>query len=233
MIKTQKLFFTIFSLSCIGVLMCSEAISQKMFSPEGNMLKKYVYHNASKHWNHYVTKLLHNSLEIHLSKYNKPCNKTALTRCLISLVQSVKKLVFRSRNIKYLSFYWKTSRTILEPVKTHRFSWISDPATGLLGKGIASVYFNLHSYLHLNLTFHYIYFSSNTFSKCSFGKITVSSNDFTMTPKNINRFQYCGIVPSFILYLSSNKVRILMWIPLVISVISGLNQNRLTELCYN
>ena len=211
MIPFQKLFCAILALSCIDLLMRSEGVSQEILSPEGNMLTKYVYNNASKHWNHYVRKRLHNSLERHLSNYNKPCNKTSLTRCLISLVQSVRKLVFRSRNVQYLSFYWVNSRTGIEPLKTHRFSWISDPATGLLGKGIASVYFNLHSYLHLNVTFHYIYFSSNTFSKCSFGKVTVSIGDMTMTPKNINKFQYCGIVPSFILYLSSNKVRILMW----------------------
>ena len=192
MIKTQKLFCAIFALSCIDLLMSSGAVSKKILSPEGNILKEYVYNNASKHWNHYVRKLLHNSLEKHLSKYNKPCNKTPLTRCLISLVQSVRKLVFMSENIKYLSFYWVNSRTVLEPLRTHGFSWIS------------------HSYLYLNVTFYYIYFSSNTFSKCSFGKITVSSGDFIKKPKNFNNFQYCGIIPSFNLYLSSNKVKIFM-----------------------
>ena len=210
MISTKKLLFTIFVLGCIGLLMSSERVSKKNVSLKGNMFIKYVYNNASKHWNHYVRKLLYNSLEMHLSTCNKPCHKTPLTRCLISLVPSVKKLVFRSRNIKYLSFYWNNSKTVFEPLKTYIYSCISDPLTGIRGLGHASVYFHLNSYLHLNVTFHYIYFSSNTFSKCSFGKIIVRSGDFIKEPKNFNKFQYCGIVPSFIFYLSSNKVKMYM-----------------------
>ena len=235
MISTKKLFFTTLGLVYIDLLMSSTGESKKILSPGGNMFKKYVYNNASKYWNHYVRKLLYNSLEIHLPKYNNPvvfirkyispfsgevvnitqykyhrCDKSHLT-CLVYLVQSAKKLVISSRHIKEL--YVGNSKTLIEPLKMRSFAWTSVPYGVIVGiryQGLAYSYFNLHSYFHLNVTFHYIYFSSNTFFKCSFGKITVSSGDFIKGPKNINKFKYCGIVSSFTLYLSSNKVQIYM-----------------------
>ena len=56
---------------------------------------------------------------------------------------------------------------------------------------------------------HYIYFSSNSFFKCYFGKIIVKN--FVRYEK-INRFsfKYCGIVPSFILYPPSHTLAIVV-----------------------
>ena len=68
-------------------------------------------------------------------------------------------------------------------------------------------HFILHSHLHLNMTFDYIYFSSNTFLKCYTVKISVLSFIHS-TKKSHYSFTYCGIVPSFTLYPSSNKVTI-------------------------
>ena len=67
------------------------------------------------------------------------------------------------------------------------------------------------------MTFHYIYFSSNTFFKCSFGELIVWNGELNMgyvhhRVENMSRFQYCGIVPSFKLYLSSNKVTVEIYV---------------------
>ena len=105
-----------------------------------------------------------------------------------------------------LVFYWVYSRTLLEPSKTHMFMWTPEPITGLQGRGHASVNLNLHPHFHLNMTFHFIYFSANTFKKCYFGSLWVGGmSKCTIVP---TIFRYCGIVPSFTLYLSSNKIKL-------------------------
>ena len=68
-------------------------------------------------------------------------------------------------------------------------------------------HFILYSNLHLNMTFNYIYFSANTFLKCYFARLRVLSFVHN-TNKNPYSFTYCGIVPFFTLYPSSNKVTI-------------------------
>ena len=95
------------------------------------------------------------------------------------------------------------SITLRQPLKTHRIE--------LDDVGQVFVHFHLHPKLHLNMTFHYIYYLSNTFLKYSFGDLTVWKGEMNMgnvhqAVENISRFQYCGIIPSFKLYLSSNKV---------------------------
>ena len=212
------MFYALFALYCFGHLMISEGgISNKPLSLEERMLKKNVFTNASKHWHHYVRKLLHSLLEIHLPNYYKhnyfvlpnqhhPYDKNLL-KCLQDMVQFVMKFVDGSQKVKRLLFYWVYSRILLKPSKTHMFIWTPSPITGTRGRGHALVYLNLHPHFHLNITFHFIYFSANTFNKCFFGSLLVSDI------KGISKcriastiFRYCGIVPSFTLYLSSNKI---------------------------
>ena len=193
-------------------MMTEGLMSKKPLSLEGTMLINYVFTNASKHWNNYVRKILHSSLEIHLPNYYKhkhsvlpkqyhPYDKNLL-KYLQYLVQSVKKFVVDSQKVKRLFFYWVSSRTVLQPLKTHMFMWTPLPIPGIDFRRDASVYLNLHTHFHLNMTFHHIYFSANTFDKCSLGSLSLRS-----TKEKSTIFLYCGIVPSFILYLSFSKIK--------------------------
>ena len=66
------MFYALVALYCFGHLMISEGgISSKPLSLEEIMLRKYVFTNASKHWHHYVRKLLHSLLEMYLPSYYK------------------------------------------------------------------------------------------------------------------------------------------------------------------
>ena len=157
---------------------------------------------------HYVRRLLYNSLEIYFSKSNQYhlCEETVLNS-LNYLVKSLRKIVVMSKQVKQMWFHLKIFMifnpiTLLEPLKTHSIG---------LAAGQFSVHFHLHPNLHLNMTFHYIYFSSNTFFKCCFGELIVWNGEFNKgyvhhRVVNISRFQYCGIFPSFKIYLSSRKV---------------------------
>ena len=206
------------ALCCLGSLMITlegtTGTAGHIFeSMESRLFRKYVFTNASKHWNHYVRKLLYNSLEIDFSKSNQYhlCDETLLNG-LNYLVQSSGKIVVLSKQVKPLWFYFKTvfnSITLLQSLKTHKIQ--------LDDVGQVFVHFHLHPKLHLNMTFHYIYFSSNTFLKCSFGDLIVWNGELNMgyvhhRVENISRFQYCGIVPSFKLYLSSNKITLEIYI---------------------
>ena len=196
-------------------------------SVESRLFRKYVFTNASKHWNHYVRKLLHNSLEIYFSKSNQYhlCDKTLLSG-LNYLVQSSRKIVAMSKQVKPLWFYFKikfSSITLIQPLTTHRIE---------LDEGHFFVHFHLHPNLDLNMTFHYIYFSSNTFLKgyCYFGTFIVWNRKLYHPyvhhrVENISRFEYCGIVPSFKLYLSSNKVTLEIYVRYFVSFSSMISHS--------
>ena len=87
------------------------------------------------------------------------------------------------------------NKTVFEPLKTSFLKGANQRQNSVL-------HFILDPTLHLNISVHYIYFSSNTFLKCHIASLTV----FSFVQNHGRRFKYCGIVPSFILYPSSNKV---------------------------
>ena len=176
------------------------------------MLQKYVFANASKHWNHYVRKLLHKSLDKHrgiisllqTDDYSPPA-KTNLI-CLKYLLHRVKLFIDKSKQVnneqcvRYHNFFRK-------PLKTYRFN---NPRYYKSKSGqylVFLVHFRLHPNFHLNITAHYIYFSANSFLKCYFGNLVVR-NFLRNTKDNGFNFKYCGIVPSFNLYPPSHRLTI-------------------------
>ncbi len=64
-------------------------------------------------------------------------------------------------------------------------------------------HFNVDSHLALNLTFHFIYFSSVTINYCFFGSLAIQgSSDKT------NPYLLCGIHPRFVVYPESRSVSV-------------------------
>ena len=160
MMKLHKtLCAFIFTMGCIYLSMTSEVTALKQHtSLEGRMLKKYVFNNASKHWNHYVRKLLDSSIFLLLKKI-------FLTIYLQDLVKLVEHFFIKSKQVKkwrYRNFFVisaiKDEGTSYEPLMTLRFL---EPILEILQYVQIKQHFILHPSLHLNMTVHYIYFSSN------------------------------------------------------------------------
>ena len=169
-------------------------------SLEGRMLKKYMYNNASKHWNHYVRKLLDSSIFPLLK------NKF-LTIYLQGLVKLVEQFFIKSKQVKnwhYRNFFVTTGindeGTSYDPLMTLRFL---DSTRGPVLYVRIKQHFILHPNFYLNMTVHYIYFSSNSFHQCYFGSLTIGNHT---SGYNSPHYRYCGIVPSFILYLSFSRI---------------------------
>ena len=197
---------------------------RKYLSPEERMLKKYVFTNASRHWKHYLRKLLHNSLQTYFPKIpasipdfllirlptkvvqnlNKylPISDNALN-CLFYLSQHVKLFLAKQKQVQELEivslitsgWFLVGNKTVFEPLKTSFLKGANQRQNSVL-------HFILDPNLHLNLSVHYIYFSSNAFLKCQIASLTV----FSFIQNHDKRFKYCGVVPSFLLYPSSYKV---------------------------
>ena len=193
----------IFTMGCLCLSIASEVTTPKQHtSLEGRMLKKYVFNNASKHWNHYVRKLLHSSLFPLLK------NKF-LTIYLQGLVKLVEHFFIKSKQVNH--WHYKISSfstgindegTSYDPLMTYRFL---ETTIGVVHYVQIKQHFILHPYLHLNMTVHYIYFSSNSFHQCYFGSLTIWNHTSGYNPY-YPEYQYCGIVPSFILYLSFSRI---------------------------
>ena len=98
--------------------------------------------------------------------------------------------------------------TLFKPLMTYSPSDIDIISNSLEDIQVMQ-HFVLNPNLHLNITVHYMYFSSNSFLKCFFGSLNIESivhsNDKTL---NNTKYKYCGIVSSFLLYPASNKVTI-------------------------
>ena len=191
----------------------SEELSSKKNiyqSLEVTLFRKYVFNNASKHWNHYVRKLLHNSLEICLPESSQchPWIEVPLNS-LNYLVQYLNQTILKLKKVKNLQFNAMSTTAsyvpdvgnivLIKPLQTSHFK-------GGKESQYYNLYFNLHPKLHLNITFHYIFFSSNSFLKCSFGSLSIKPF------ANINNrpisygFKYCGVIPSFTIYPPSNRI---------------------------
>ena len=243
--EINKMISSVVAMYCLGSLMMTLegtiGIKGNTFETmESRMFKKYVFTNTSKHWNHYMRKLLHNSLEVCYLKSNQCqlCNETVLNS-INYLVQSSRKIVFHAKQVRRrFNYLVKSSGKIVFPEKQGKIAFpekqVPSRLKNLLLQPLkthiikaanvhSSIHFHLHPTFHLNMTFHYIYFSSNTFLKCSFGKFIVWNGELNMG--NISRFQYCGIVPSFTLYLSSNKVKLDIYVDYLITFSSTISHS--------
>ena len=212
----------------IVAVMGHQGERSKPSSPERRILMKYVFTNASKHWNHYIRKLLHNSLEFYVMNISVDlfvpsslfdrnpdavCEENVMS-CLKYLMQHVNKFVFKHKKVEYLRIVslvgagtkFKGNSILLEPIKTSSLK-------GVKGPQYSTLHFDLDPHFYLNMTFHYIYFSSNSFLKCNYSRLTVKS--FVQTTDDIPLdFEFCGIVPSFAIYPPSSRVTVTIQINL-------------------
>ena len=221
----QALYLNVFIIFCIGSLTTAEGIMlNEKTSLEQTLLKQYVFSNASKHWNHYVRKLIHNSLENYFPNILRYHSMTSFVESdkyvpdhgslLLYLKHSllyVKQVIVKLNKVKYMR-HVDFRNFLRKPLETYRFGehtlWLSGFAKQQQQRRFR-LYYILHPNFHLKIFAHYIYFSSNSFFKCYFGKITVK-NFIRHTKINHFIFQYCGIVPSFVLYPPSRKLIIPM-----------------------
>ena len=227
----------IFTLGCVGLSKASEKLlfrKDEVLSPEGIILKKFVFTNATKHWNNYIIKLIQYSTEkifstnilrkessIHYLPHGK-----SVKNSIQFLFEHVNEFLFKSKQVnncsvnpyKFSPFYMETFHeiheiTLFKPLMTYRPSnlqmnrFLSD----LIDDIQVKQHFVLNPNLHLNISFHYIYFSSNSFLKCLFGSLTIDLHSVGLTYGNIPYYiksKYCGIVPSFTHYLTPNRITI-------------------------
>ena len=192
----------IFTMGCNCLSMVSEVTTLKQYtSLEGRMLKKYVFSNASKHWNHYVRKLLDSAMFPLLK------NKflTIYLQCFIKLVEQFFLKSKQAKDWHYTNFFELSGindeGTSYEPLMTLRFLLSTGPYVYVQIKQ----HFILHPNFYLNMTVHYIYFTSNSFRQCYFGSLTIW-NHTSGYNLYYPEYRYCGIVPSFILYLSFSRI---------------------------
>ena len=204
----------ILMICCLCFTMALEVVTAKKFvSLEEKMLQKYVFTNASKHWNHYVRRLLYSSAgKILPNVFIRKESSVIITTYLHYSVQLVKKFLIKTRQVKnwqysdYIPIVFSITdeKTVYEPLLKYRFM---ESTIGIITEIKINLHFTLHKHLHLNISVYYIYFSSDSFLQCDFGSLTIFSfGNFLSNNTHHSKYRYCGIVPSFILYSSSNKV---------------------------
>ena len=207
---------------CIGLSVASERVMLKKYvNPlaEGTMLKKFAFTNASKHWNKYVKKLIQYSTEKIFSQ--KVLREEPITIYLQYSVQLLKQFIIKLNHVRVLHidpYFDKYSEdevhetTLLDPLKTYRPSdlVIISKDRYIHGMDIqVKQHFVLNPNLQLNISVHYMYFSSNSFLKCYFGSLIIESIAHNSGKYAYNtKYKYCCIIPSFTLYPASNKVTI-------------------------
>ena len=103
--------------------------------------------------------------------------------------------------------------TLFKPLMTYRPSNLQ--MNRFLSYDIENIqvkqHFVLNPNLHLNISVHYMYFSSNSFLKCLFGSLTIDLHSVGLKYGNSPYYiksKYCGLVPSFTLYPTSSRVTI-------------------------
>ena len=185
---------------------------------EGTVLKEFAFTNASKHWNKYVKKLIQYSTErIFFQKF---LEKESITIYLQYLVQLLNQFIIKLKHVNDLHFkpyfnimksYEIHETTLLEPLMTYRPSDLEIITPDKFLDLQVKQHFILNSNLQLNISVHYIYFSSNSFLKCYFDSLIIESiaHNSSKYPYN-TKYKYCGIIPSFTLYPASNKVTIVV-----------------------
>ena len=181
----QSIYLNIFIICCVGFSAILEGVkSKEKTSLEQTILKKYVFSNASKQWNHYVRKLLYNILEIYFPNILKYLSITSFVESdkyvphdgslLLYLKYSpryVKQVIVKVNYMRHLVY----SNLLRKPLETYRFGEHSLRMRKMKPQQGFRLYYMLHPNFHLKIFAHYIYFSSNSFFKCYFGKIIVKN----------------------------------------------------------
>ena len=210
-----SVYFT--TLCYIGLSTASErAMLKKYVDPlaDGTILKEFVFTNAHKNWNNYVQKLIQFTTKKIFSQ-----RKQTIKIYLQYFVKLLKQFINKSKhvNILHVDPYFDSDDEIhetilLQPLMTYRpsdLAIIPLDVSPLLRDIQVKQHFFLSPYLQLNISVHYIYFSSNSFLKCYFGSLIIESiaHNSAKYPYN-TKYKYCGIIPSFTLYPASNKITI-------------------------
>ena len=194
------------------------------FSPEGTILKKFVFSNATKYWNNYVRGLIHFSAEKKILERNVVKEASVSYLRLNQSVKSwfqylfklLKQFLNKSKQVNdchvdpilasnELTPYELYEIILLEPLMTYRLTDQQIDRFSLYISYIPYFKFKQHLFLDpslcLNISFDYIYFSSNSILKCYFGHLIVQSAPSSSSNPT---YKYCGIVSSFTLYLTTN-----------------------------
>ena len=161
----QTIYLNIFIICCVGFSATLEGVKlNEKTSLEQTILKQHVFSKTSKHWNHYVRKLIHSSLEIYFPSVLKYLSNTSfmesdkyvsrlgsLLLYLKYLLRYVKQVIVKLNKVKYMRqvVYHNLLR---KPLETYRFGehtlWLS--AFGKQ-KQRFRLYYLLHPNFHLKI----------------------------------------------------------------------------------
>ena len=158
------------------------------------MLKQYVFVNAPKELFRYIIKYL----ELTLGKGHLNLKET-----YVFIKIKILTITINDEKYHFLNKYEK-EQTIVYPVgMVRRVRWM------LYGdfkrEEEVKIHFTLNEKLHLNLTFHQIYFGFRHLHSCAVGEVRVISHS-----KNKQVFRYCGIYSDMTNYPQNGKVSIFL-----------------------
>ena len=161
---------------CVLLLIVKCYLSERVLNTQ--LMKQYVLVNASKDWFQYV------------AKYRQI--KLKLSKTFIRLKDSL--------------FYLKTKTMIFEKSKNngvvrYPLGWIRET-----NRMKATISFNLHCRLNLNLTFYQIAFKFRNLYDCSVGNVQVVN----YSPGEPKYFKFCGIHSNLIIYPDSSNVKLII-----------------------
>lgn len=179
-------------------------ISEEILLPP-DLLEQNVFNSAPKIWLKYIQKFQHKFLSMLFSR----------DRQIFSLHQTIQLFHHEAKIFYHRKTVTKTvkkQKTVTKTVKKHRDHdneyqcslecvTLFSPLGTSFRKGFHVELFcllitwqwYLHKHLNLNLTIHYIYFSSGRLDTCQFGCLRLDSKTNTAC-------EYCGIHPTIIYY---------------------------------
>ena len=166
--------------------LCIMGLVVKFYSSERvlntQLMKQYIFVNASKDWFQYVAKCCQIKLKLSLAK-SKP---------FIRLTDSL--------------LYLKTKTMIFEKSKSNGI--VRYPLGWIRGtyRMKATITFNVHRRLNLNLTFYQIAFQFRNLYDCSVGNVQVVN----YSPGGPQYFKFCGIHSNLINYPDSSNVKLII-----------------------
>ena len=185
----EMLCVSVVTIYCFCLSMASEKLTINKYVdplPESAMLKKFVFTNATKHWNNYVKKLMEHSTKKAISKRvlkkESAINSLLQVKTIIIYLQHSVKLLkqffMKSKQVNVLHVHPYVSyaeshegseiheTTLFKPLMTYRPSDLDIISNSFREDIQVKQYFVLNPNLQLNLSVHYMYFSSNSFLKC-------------------------------------------------------------------
>ena len=142
----------------------------------------------------------------------------SITIYLLNSLKLLKQFLIKTKQVYDLNFNPNVNFvlkdyeiTLHEPLMTYRLSNLRIISSDIY-KQIRNIqlkqYFFLSPNLQLNISVHYMYFSSTSFLKCFFGSLNIFFKIVHDEYPDNMHYKYCGIIPSFTLYPASDKVTI-------------------------